>query len=247
MRPYLNVVTVMAVAMLLPANLARAEVISIVPIDDAFVTDSNRDGVGDFTINGVNSVLVGFDAFGSGEHRGVYEFDVSSIPRGSQIVSATLGLNSVGTRLSGTDRTLGLYAGMGNGIVDVSDFASGDFVARFIADDLGPFARFDNLLDLTPSLQSLLHTGGAFIEVTIRPNPLAGGTAGGILFSTNELGSLSSQFGPAELIVQFRHSVPAPATLLLLSCGLALVLWYERAGPAPSCRGGARGQARNGA
>lgn len=171
------------------------------PIADGSVTDVNLDGAGESILDGQNSVLVGFNALGPGEHRGVYEFDVSSLPIGALVVSATLGLNLTGTRFDGTDPNLTLYAGAGNGSLDVSDFAAGSFVMGFLSNDAGQLVGFDNVLNVRVAVQQLLDAGAQFIVFVLRPNPLASGGTGALLYSSNEIGVFSDQFGPAELIV----------------------------------------------
>lgn len=174
------------------------------PIADGSVTDANFDGAGESILDGLNSVVVGFNALGPGEHRGIYEFDVSSIPAGATVVSATLGLNAVGTRfVAGTDPNLTLYAGAGNGFLDVSDFAGGTLVLGFLANVTA--ASFDNVLDVRATMQELLNAEAHFIVFVIRPNPQASGGSGAILYSSNEIGPVdpSGQFGPAELRVDY--------------------------------------------
>ena len=173
------------------------------PIADGSVTDANFDGAGESILDGLNSVVVGFNALGPGEHRGIYEFDVSSIPVGATVISATLGLNAIGTRFAGTDPNLTLYAGEGNGSLDASDFAGGTLVLGFFANMTA--AVVDNVLDVRATVQELLDAGAQSIVFVVRPNPQASGGSGAILYSGNEIGVVdpSGQFGPAELMVDF--------------------------------------------
>lgn len=170
------------------------------PIADGSVTDSDLDGAGESILDGLNSVLVGFNALGPGEHRGVYEFDVSSIPLGATVLSATLALNETGTRFDGTDPNVTLHSGAGNGSLDASDFAAGTLVLGFLSNTAGPSTR-DYVLDVRATVQELLDAGAQFIVFVVRPNPQASGGSGAILYSSNEIGVFSPQFGPAELMV----------------------------------------------
>lgn len=159
------------------------------PIADGSIADANGDGAGDFTVDGVNSVLVGFNTvLGPGVYRGVYEFDLGQLPSCAGGLSATLHLSLTGTHLDGSDPNLTLYAGPGDGSLGLDDFASGDLVTTFSAFDAAPF----NILDVSATLETLIETGVRFASFVVRPNPEASATSGAFLYSSNEI---SDMFG----------------------------------------------------
>jgi hypothetical protein len=174
---------------------------SAFPVADGSVIESNFDGIGDTLVDGNNSVLVGYNAFGPGEERGVYEFDIRSAAKITHGARAILYLNQVGTRFNGTDGHLTLYAGVGNGVLDPSDFAAGSYVTDFEAMDLGSsLGWYDDLIDVTKVVRHLMNQGANYIVFVIRPNPIASNGMGAILFSSNEISSFY-QFVPAKLVI----------------------------------------------
>lgn len=209
-----------------PTELGNeGEFVIVSPTDDGFVTDSNFDNVGDFATNGFNSVLVGFNAFGPGEHRGVYEFDLR--PLGSTIISARLRLNRVGSRMNGTDPHLTLYAGSTDGFLGLDDFNTATmFVTSFYANDLGPFERFDNIIDVTSTIQTLKNINATHVAFVIHPNPASRNDTGGLLFSSLEIsGDSSYQFLVADMMM---NSIPTPGGIALVTVGCSAFAFFRR-------------------
>jgi hypothetical protein len=95
---------------LLAPSAAIAQEQTLRPVTDGSAVDTDFNQEGDFVVDGLNSVLVGFNTvFGPGEYRGVYEFDLEAI-RAYADLEATLRLNLTGSHLDGTDPDLTLAA-----------------------------------------------------------------------------------------------------------------------------------------
>jgi hypothetical protein len=166
------------------ASALAAEDVSIRPVADGFIVDSDFDRGGDLVVDGLNSVVVGFNAhFGPGEYRGIYEFDLRQLPSCNGDLEVTLRLSLVGSAFEGTDPNLTLYAGPGDGALAVADFASGVLVTGFSAFDAAPF----NDLDVTSAVRGLLGAGEQFVAFVVRPNPAAATGRGAFLYSSNEI------------------------------------------------------------
>lgn len=189
------ILTALLTALVVASPARPASAVVLKPVADGSVTDVNGDGRGDWILDGDNSVLVGFDAFGPGEHRGVYVFGLQTLSH-CVITHATLRLNVIGSRFAGTDPNLTLYAAIGNQVLDLHDYAAEHFPRAFTT-DVSP-APVDAQIDVTPVVR--LASSGV-ITFTIRPNPHARATAGALLFSSNETSQISDQFAPAELRV----------------------------------------------
>jgi len=183
---------------------------SAFPVADGTVTDSDRDGRGDVLLDGANSVVVGYNALGPGEHRGVYEFDVRALPRLRDHDRLMLWLNQTGTRMDGTLPLVTLYAGQGNGVLTAADFAAGRWAATFESlglgpDELGPDSGwYDNRIDVTQIVRRLTQRGARCVVFVIRPNPAAQARQGALLLSSMETAAYSEQFVPARLVLERR-------------------------------------------
>lgn len=185
-----------------PAQATARRPWSANPAADGSVTDSNRDGIGDVLLDGQNSVVVGFNALGPGEHRGIYQFDLRSAPPIRHNDHVILYLNRTGTRMDGTSDHLTLYAGRGTGTLRAADYAAGRFVTAFDSVELGPTLDwYDNLIDVTRAVEHLMHQRAHYVVFVIRPNPSASAGQGAILFSSNETAD-NVQFVPAKLVIQ---------------------------------------------
>lgn len=187
-------------------NTIHKHPLSLFPVADGTVSDSNRDGRGDSILDGYASVVVGFNALGPGQHRGVYEFVIRSWPKLRAHDRVVLWLNRTGTRMNGTDDRLTLWVGAGDGVLTNSDYAAGRFGASFVSLDIGPaLGWYDNRIDVTKSVRHLLQRGARFVLFVIRPNPLFASDQGAILFSTLETSQPADpqdQFLPAMLVLE---------------------------------------------
>lgn len=191
---------------------APAPVWSAFPSADGTVTDVNFDGKGDWFSGDVGSMVVGFNAlgqfsnFGPGEHRGVYEFNIRSAQKVKHNGHVLLYLNSVGTRVvqEGTDPHLTLYAGKGDGVVNLADFKAGKLVSAFDLYNPVMYAPdpYDVVIDVTPVVRDLIRHKAAYVVFVIRPNPAAKNTVGADLFSSNYTAQFSDQFVPPKLVIE---------------------------------------------
>ena len=172
----------LVVTLLVPAA-GFAQELTLRPVVDGSATDSDVNGEGDFVVDGLASVLVGFNTvFGPGEYRGVYEFDLQTVQSCGD-VDATLRLNLTGTHLDGSDPALTLYGGSGDGALEASDFQSGGFVTAFSAFDANPFNEFD----VSADVQRVIDARAGFVSFVVRPNPSAAAGRGAFLYSSNEI------------------------------------------------------------
>ena len=206
-------VLVIVVALLAPsAAIAQGQTLRAIADGSAADLDFNQEG--DFVVDGLASVLVGFNTvFGTGEYRGVYEFDLHAASSCTD-VEATLRLNLLGTHLGDTSPDLTLSVGDGDGSLDPADFESGQFVAAFSAFDANPF----NILDVSADVQALVDAHASFISFVVRPNPSASAVRGAFLYSSNEV---SDTFG-------------AEPSVLTLDCRSAQVSVDVRPGAEPN-------------
>jgi hypothetical protein len=145
---------------------------------DGFVVDSNFDGMGDWAWPLAGSVVVGWNhpQLSRGENRGVYEFDLTSMPVGSHIVSARLGLKVGGTNplFDPNLFPVSVYEAPGNGQIGLGDFSSGTLSTSFVPfqhpRDGWPFS--DDVLDVTLDNTSLCSDCGGhrFVAYVLRPS-----------------------------------------------------------------------------
>lgn len=171
------------------------------PTVDGTVTDSDFNGAGDWSMGTENMALAGFNAAGPGEHRVIYEFDVTNAPkvRGGQVI---LSLNYTGSRYDAIDPNMTLWIGAGNGSLDYSDFEAGKLVTSFNIFDTPqpPPNWYENHIDVTKEVVRLMNKGNNYILFTIHANPDDSIMQGAYFFSTVGTWSYSpDQFVPAQL------------------------------------------------
>jgi hypothetical protein len=177
------------------------------PFSDGTVTDIDRDGEGDWIAGTYQMAFAGFDSFGPGEHRVVYEFDLRNAPRlaGGK---AVLSINITGSRYEDIDPNLTLWIAAGNGSVDLNDFGAGEYVATFNVYDIErpPPEWYEAHIDVTKQLRKIMNQGADYVVFVIRANPAESHRQGGYYFSTIGTWPYSvEQFVPARLTLLKEH------------------------------------------
>ena len=134
------------------------------------------------------------------EYRAAMEFDISGLPVGALVTSATLKLMSMDP-----NATIGVYGYAGDGVVAAADLAVDNWVLFF---DHNPGL---NVVDVTAFVQSLVSSSQNYAGFALREEA----TNHYALFMSVESNS------PPELLIEY---VPEPVTLgLLLLGGLAML------------------------
>lgn len=100
-------------------GIANASVI-LLPVTDGDISD---DGVLGYTVNTTNTSIT--TSSSGRDHRGIYEFDLSSIPSGSKITGASLNLTLAGTlsNVGGAPAVVTFYGYTADGVITETDFA----------------------------------------------------------------------------------------------------------------------------
>jgi hypothetical protein len=204
--------TLALLACLVAVAPVSAKQATIRPVADGSVLDAGSDGVGDVTIDGVNSVIVGFNAhFGAGEYRGVYEFDL----RGASCASpatAVLWLDWAGTSFEPPDPALTLYGGAGNGVLDAQDFGAGALVTGFAAwDVVGRGGAFFNVVDVSAVVNGALDADARYVRFVLRPNVASAVGRSAWLYSSNEI---TDTFGVQPTVLELECVEPSAAEKL---------------------------------
>ena len=145
------------------------------------------------------------------EARSALEFNISSVPSGFTIQSATLYLYA-----SLSDANIGVYGYIGNGTIELGDFT--DILPMTTAFDPGPV----NVIDVTGFVSGLFPSGTNFVGFQLKElNPPDYND-----FFSSEAGIESLR--PRLEIVYAPASVPEPSTMLLLGSGLIGLVGYGR-------------------
>jgi len=143
---------------------AFADTINVDPIDANTARDSGpQDGIFDFFITGIN----GGQLFNNGfnESRVVFEFDISAIPNGSTINTATLSMSI--RNFEGT-RQLQLHSFTGDGVVQLTDFS---IDAPFVTTTLGPVGDTLLTFDVKSMIESLANNNQTIAGFNFRESP----------------------------------------------------------------------------
>ena len=176
----------------------------ISPAIDGTVIDVDGDAAGDWTLDGSNSVVVGFNhlSLGPGEDRGVLEFNLAPLQRRC-VSSAHLMLNVAGSFsdfYAVQHPFFGVYAGAGDGELTTSDYSGATAIRYLPIED-------DVAVDVTAALRDLLAPPPAraqtvrFVLAWDKPTSFTG--SGGLLFGTNELEeALGYEYRSADLVVE---------------------------------------------
>lgn len=190
---------------------AGATTITLNFVDAATATDNGpQDGVFDaftpFNFGSVNNN--GFTSF-----RTALEFDISAVPAGSTINTATLSMRV--SWVEGT-RNIALHGYAGDGVVQLDDFSGNGLVDSTILNP-GPQSVIFNVAGF---INSLVTDGEMFVGFNLREDP-ANVWNFCVLPLDMDLSWLSIDFtSPA--------AVPEPATILLLGSGLIGLAGYGR-------------------
>ena len=206
MKPWLAALCVCSLMLIVTAVPVGA--ISLFDVADGFASSGDNFSttfLGPFSGGPMRVALNG-----GSEDRAALEFDISSIPSGASIVSATLQLWFVAS-----DQEIGVHGAAGNGTIAVADFTFSNQLTTFDPSNLG-----------VPTLNEVDVT--AFIQ---------GAATQFVVFQLRELHNLEfndivsgrgGDFSPRLLIAT---AIPAPASLLLVVpglLGLGTLAWKRR-------------------
>ena len=143
------------------------------------------------------------------EARSALEFNISSVPSGFTIQSATLYLYA-----SLSDANIGVYGYIGNGTIELGDFT--DILPMTTAFDPGPV----NVIDVTGFVSGLFPSGTNFVGFKLREL---------IPPDYNDFfSSEASDESLRPLLVIEYTPVPEPGTMMLLGSGLVGLVGYGR-------------------
>jgi hypothetical protein len=142
---------------------ARGDGLTATPVADGEALDAQADGVFD----SIDTTSPGITVLSNGgatpaTRRGLFEFDLRSVPKGASVLSASFQVKVYG----GTSPArFDLYGYRGDGVVDLSDATRGDTqVATLIWSSLPSSATFD----ATGYVQSLVSQGVPFLGLNLR-------------------------------------------------------------------------------
>jgi hypothetical protein len=201
--------SVAALLAVTPASPSNGPAVSTIlsPIVDGTATDTDGDGRGDVTYDGLGSVVVGYahSALESGEHRGVFEFELAALEHRCA-ESAQLLLNVAGSFGPTSDipflyPNYTLYAGTGDGVLTAGDYSNADLIASLTF-------RTDVAIDVTAVVRSALHPwlvrdGTTPLRFVLAWDTAPSAVAGGLLFGSNELEEVhGDEFRATRLAVQ---------------------------------------------
>ena len=209
-------------------SMAQGGVVTLTPTDDGHAIDSNpADGTFD-TLDLTNGQMLIRNSVGNNPFTGPFsyeeetamEFDLSSVPLGSTINSASLTVSAVGFPVgSGIfDAKLEGYAG--NGVIDLSDFPLPSNTIDTLM--FGPSIVFELYTsDVTSFVQQLFdnsetHAGFGFRALAVSA-------------AQDSFGRIESleAFPPPSLEIDFTV-IPEPSTLAFITLGLLSVGFVAR-------------------
>ncbi len=194
---------------------AKASTVSLAPSLDALADFS--DG-GSVLVDGGSTINVQNVDFANVDRRGVMEFNISSIPDGSTIVSATLALDIiVKTSSSDSNPILQLHGYSGNGTAEIAD---GQVPSNLIGQS-DPILNLEMInIDIDAEYVESLLSGSDYLGLLAVNNDnyqQAG-------FVTLEGAIAGSRYAPV-LTIEY---VPEPATLSILAMGGLALLKCKR-------------------
>ena len=213
------------------AGVALAETVELAIFEDATAVDDPTDGVFDFfasagTVTAHSQVTNFLNIFIT--ERALFEFDLSAVPAGAIIESATLTMYATKTSHGGSGADFDVHGYTGDGVVEISDADSSEgVVLSFHVDSTGFYG-----LDLAAAVQGYLDASASVLGLNIRaqsegPDPF--GHDDEVGFSPSE--STSVVFPPPVFLVEYTipsvPGVPVWSRLVLaaaLPCAGALRL-----------------------
>jgi len=231
-RWLVTILVAVGTVLVMAIGASAASTTTLRAVVDGSVIDSDLDGRGDFTYDGLGSVIVGFNAhFGPGEYRGLYDFDLGDVPACGNVV-ARLRLSLGGTFADAGDPNLTLFAAIGDGALTPEDFDMGSLAASFSANE--PATYPISVVDVSMAVRSARVADAPHLAFALRPNPLSAAVRGAFLFSSNEITDVYG-FVPTVLEIECSGpliSVPADVTVNATEPSGATVIYTATASDA---------------
>ena len=204
-------------ALVLIALQGEAAVIVINPATDRDALDSPAGGSFEI-LTSENSAALTAQLFAddAGEYRGALEFDISGLPAGQMIDSATLSLFARTGRPTSSEPNLEVHGYTGDGIINLSDFTQNNLLMEFTSVGDGETL----VANVTSLIQSLYTGGNAFAGFNTRTTT----TGGQIVLQAKESSTLTMP-SPQLMISYSATAVPEPGSFAFLGMGL---VWMAR-------------------
>ncbi|MGV3485047.1 MAG: DNRLRE domain-containing protein [Planctomycetaceae bacterium] len=208
------------VVLLLTALRAEAAVFVVTPTTDRDALDSPGGGSFEF-LSAENSASLTAQLFSAGgdEYRGALEFDISGVPAGQTIDSATLSLFARTGRPVGSEPNLQLHGYTGDGTISLADFTQNNLLMEFTS--VGDNTTLN--ADVTSLIQSLYIGGNPFVGFNTRTT-----TSGGQVVLQAKESSTLTMPSPQLSITYSATAVPEPSGLMACSAAFALIEWLRR-------------------
>jgi hypothetical protein len=203
---------------------AHATTVSLIPVDNNYAQDADTNGVFDTLATKYSPYFLLHSSLSQSPYLGIepgdvrsgLEFNISSIPQGSIITSATFSIHNA-SGYHNSDENPGPFLGqsvsgyVGDGQITLSDFSNLTIVANSMTDDF----------NVTSLVQLLVNAGNGYAGFIVGQNSLGYGV---------EEYSLDHAYpgGPAPTLV-IQYTVPEASSFALLSLtGVSTLLRRKR-------------------
>jgi len=188
--------------------------ITIYPTDNNYAVDSNIDGTFDFLATKyspyflLHSSLSQAPLFGieAGDVRSAFEFDLSLVPAGAQVISSWYSFGPFGGGIIPEENPTfdyyrNIYGYSGDGIITLSDFSNVTLTTKDV--------DFDFVTDVTQSTRSLVSMGASHQGII---------HSMGVMGTTEYLASLDHvPPGPTPSLIITYNTVPEPSNITLIA------------------------------